>query len=75
MPSSDKYTDPELHDQVKEEIQQSSKGGKPGQWSARKAQFTAQEYKKRGGTYTTDKEQGQDESQKVGARIQPCTSN
>lgn len=28
------------------------------------AQFMAQEYKKQGGTYTTDKESGQDESQK-----------
>ena len=36
MPSRDKYTDPELRDQVKEEIHNSDKGGKPGQWSARK---------------------------------------
>lgn len=36
MPSKDKYTDPELRDQVKEEIHQSDKGGEPGQWSARK---------------------------------------
>lgn len=70
MPSKDKYTDPELHDQVKEEIKESDKGGAPGQWSARKAQFMAQEYKKRGGTYRTDKETGQDESQKV--RHMPC---
>ena len=28
-----------------------SKGGKPGQWSARKAQLTASEYKKAGGGY------------------------
>lgn len=28
-----------------------SKGGKPGQWSARKAQLLAQEYKKAGGGY------------------------
>ncbi|EPS31939.1 hypothetical protein PDE_06898 [Penicillium oxalicum 114-2] len=64
MPSRDKYTDPELRDQVKEEIHNSDKGGKPGQWSARKAQMMAAEYKKRGGDYTTDKETGQDESQK-----------
>jgi hypothetical protein len=38
MPSKtdDKYTDPELREQVKEEIQQGDKGGAPGQWSARK---------------------------------------
>tara|TARA_S200002703_G_scaffold145785_1_gene140362 strand:+ start:406 stop:744 length:339 start_codon:yes stop_codon:yes gene_type:complete len=29
-----------------------SKGGKPGQWSARKAQLLAAEYKKAGGGYT-----------------------
>ncbi len=36
MPPKDKYTDPELRDQVKKEIQESDKGGAPGQWSARK---------------------------------------
>jgi hypothetical protein len=38
MPSktNDKYTDPELRDEVKEEIQAGDKGGAPGQWSARK---------------------------------------
>ncbi|KAF2836299.1 hypothetical protein M501DRAFT_997048 [Patellaria atrata CBS 101060] len=63
MPSKDKYTDPELREQVKEEIKAGDKGGKPGQWSARKAQMMASEYKKRGGDYTTDKKD-QDESQK-----------
>ncbi|KAI9709362.1 MAG: hypothetical protein M1820_003482 [Bogoriella megaspora] len=64
MPPKEKYTDPELRDQVKEEIHQSDKGGAPGQWSARKAQMMASEYKKRGGDYNTDKDSGQDESQK-----------
>lgn len=36
MPARDKYTDPELRDQVKEEVHASDKGGRPGQWSARK---------------------------------------
>jgi hypothetical protein len=38
MPSKkdDKYTDPELREEVKEEIQAGDKGGAPGQWSARK---------------------------------------
>jgi hypothetical protein len=38
MPSKkeDKYTDPELRQEVKEEIQAGDKGGAPGQWSARK---------------------------------------
>ncbi|CAD6573471.1 MAG: hypothetical protein CYPHOPRED_005152 [Cyphobasidiales sp. Tagirdzhanova-0007] len=34
--SGDKYTDPELRDHIKEEIQDGDKGGQPGQWSARK---------------------------------------
>ncbi|KEQ76027.1 hypothetical protein M436DRAFT_39529 [Aureobasidium namibiae CBS 147.97] len=62
MPPKDKYTDPELRDEVKEEIHNGDKGGAPGQWSARKAQMMASEYKKRGGGYTTDKKD-QDDSQ------------
>lgn len=49
MPPKEKYTDPDLRDQVKEEVHQGDKGGAPGQWSARKAQMMASEYKKRGG--------------------------
>ncbi|KAK4894359.1 hypothetical protein LTR27_007492 [Elasticomyces elasticus] len=63
MPPKNKYTDPDLRDEVKQEVQASDKGGAPGQWSARKAQFMASEYKKRGGGYNTDKKD-QDESQK-----------
>ncbi|KAJ5557466.1 hypothetical protein N7494_001381 [Penicillium frequentans] len=63
MAPKDKYTDPELRDEVKEEIHKGDKGGKPGQWSARKAQMMASEYKKRGGSYNTSKED-QSESQK-----------
>ncbi|KAK4545647.1 hypothetical protein LTR36_002600 [Oleoguttula mirabilis] len=63
MPPKDKYSDPELRNEVKEEIHESDKGGAPGQWSARKAQMMAQEYKRRGGGYNTDKSE-QDESQK-----------
>ncbi len=33
------------------EIKRGSKGGKPGQWSARKAQLLASRYKKAGGGY------------------------
>ncbi|KAJ5112910.1 hypothetical protein N7456_001444 [Penicillium angulare] len=64
MAPKDKYTDPKLRDEVKEEIHQGDKGGKPGQWSARKAQMMAAEYKKRGGSYNTSKEEGQSETQK-----------
>ncbi|WP_173021614.1 Rho termination factor N-terminal domain-containing protein [Lewinella sp. W8] len=51
----DKYTKPELRREIKEELMQSDKGGKPGQWSARKSQMLVQEYEKRGGGYKKDK--------------------
>ena len=47
-------TDPDLWEEVKEEITKSDKGGEPGQWSARKAQMAVQEYKRRGGGYADD---------------------
>ncbi len=46
-----KYTDPGLREKIKEEIKASDKGGKEGQWSARKSQLLTQEYEKRGGGY------------------------
>lgn len=52
--SSAKKTDPDLWEEVKDEITQSDKGGEPGEWSARKAQMAVQEYKKRGGGYEDD---------------------
>ncbi|CAI7639661.1 unnamed protein product [Penicillium glandicola] len=64
MAPKDKYTDPKLRDEVKKEVHSSDKGGKPGQWSARKAQMMASEYKRRGGGYNITKEEGQTKSQK-----------
>jgi hypothetical protein len=46
------YTDKAKRDRIKNRIMAGSKGGKPGQWSARKAQLLAAEYKKAGGGYT-----------------------
>ena len=46
-----KKTDPELWEKVKAEVTAGEKGGRPGQWSARKAQMAVQEYKKEGGGY------------------------
>jgi len=46
-----KYTKPGLRESIKKRITAGSKGGKPGQWSARKAQMVAAEYKKKGGGY------------------------
>lgn len=45
------YTKPTLRKQIFERIKSGSKGGSPGQWSARKAQLLAVEYKKAGGGY------------------------
>ena len=50
-----KYTKPKLREKLKKKIQASSKGGKPGQWSARKSQLLAKEYKAQGGGYTSSK--------------------
>jgi len=45
------YTKPKLRENIKNRIMAGSKGGKPGQWSARKAQLLALEYRKAGGGY------------------------
>lgn len=45
------YTKPELRERIKNRIMAGSKGGNPGQWSARKAQLLALEYRKAGGGY------------------------
>jgi hypothetical protein len=48
---SGNYTKPTLRKRLFEKIKAGSKGGKPGQWSARKAQMLAREYKAAGGGY------------------------
>ena len=45
------YTKPEMRKRLFNKIKAGSKGGKPGQWTARKAQLLASEYKKKGGGY------------------------
>lgn len=55
MGSTAKRNDPALWEKVKAEVTRSDKGGRPGQWSARKAQLSVQQYKQRGGTYTGPK--------------------
>jgi hypothetical protein len=40
-------------------VKASDKGGKPGQWSARKAQLASQRYKKSGGGYSGPKTEAQ----------------
>lgn len=45
------YTKPGLRKSIFERIKAGGKGGAPGQWSARKAQMMAIQYKKAGGGY------------------------
>ena len=49
-------TNPALWEAVKAEVTASDKGGRPGQWSARKAQRSVQLYKERGGDYLGPKD-------------------
>ena len=46
------YTKPGMRKRLFNSIKSGSKGGKPGQWSARKAQMLAKRYKSNGGGYT-----------------------
>ena len=45
------YTKPGLRKRIFNRIKAGGKGGRPGQWSARKAQMMAKAYKKSGGGY------------------------
>ena len=45
------YTNPGMRKRLFEQIKSGGKGGAPGQWSARKAQMLASQYKKAGGGY------------------------
>jgi len=67
MPQDDnKYSKPELRERIKDRVMAGSKGGKPGQWSARKAQIVAQEYKEAGGGYKGGKDEKQESLEKWG---------
>ena len=48
---SGNYTKPALRKRLFNQIKAGGKGGKPGQWSARKAQMLAKKYKAAGGGY------------------------
>jgi len=49
--ASGNYTKPGLRKRLFEKIKAGSKGGRSGQWSARKAQMLAKQYKSAGGGY------------------------
>jgi hypothetical protein len=45
------YTKPTMRKALFEKIKAGGSGGDPGEWSARKAQLLAKEYKAKGGGY------------------------
>jgi len=45
------YTKPTMRKTLFNKIKAGSKGGDPGEWSARKAQLLARQYKSKGGGY------------------------
>lgn len=46
------YTKPTMRKRLVASIKAGTKGGRAGQWSARKAQMVAKQYKANGGGYT-----------------------
>ena len=55
MAATAEKTDPKLWDKVKHAVTEGDRGGKPGQWSARKAQLAVHDYKAEGGGYKGEK--------------------
>ena len=55
MSKTAEKSDPKLWETVKAAVTKGDKGGKPDQWSARKAQLASSEYKKEGGGYEGEK--------------------
>ena len=55
MSKTAEKSDPKLWEKVKTAVTKGDKGGKPNQWSARKAQLASSEYKKEGGGYEGEK--------------------
>ena len=49
------YTKPTMRKNLFNKIKAGSSGGRAGQWSARKAQMLAKQYKAAGGGYTQEK--------------------
>ncbi|MQA34978.1 hypothetical protein [Modestobacter roseus] len=53
------YSDPELRERLKEKIKAGDRGGRPGQWSARKSQLLVHEYEQHGGGYRHEGERSE----------------
>jgi hypothetical protein len=61
-----KYTKPKLRESIKNRILRGDKGGRSGQWSARKSQLLVQAYEKAGGGYKGGKSKSQEGLKKWG---------
>ena len=61
-----KYSKPELRERIKDRVMAGTKGGRAGQWSARKSQLLVQEYEKEGGGYKGGKGEKQKSLEKWG---------
>ncbi len=57
MSETAEKSDPALWEKVKAEVTAGAKGGRKGQWSARKAQLAVAAYKQRGGGYEGGKDE------------------
>ncbi len=55
MSKTAEKADPKLWEKMKEKVEASDKGGKRGQWSARKAQLAVHDYKEAGGEFKGEK--------------------
>ena len=53
--AGENYTKPALRERIKQKVQAGTKGGRAGQWSARKSQLLTQEYESAGGGYKSSK--------------------
>jgi hypothetical protein len=60
------YTKPELREKIKKKIVAGNKGGRSGQWSARKAQLVTNEYKAEGGGFKQPRNPAQKSLKKWG---------
>lgn len=69
------YTKPAMRENIKNRIMAGSKGGRAGQWSARKAQLVALEYRKAGGGYRTGRPSRTQRSLKTWTRQRWRTSD
>jgi hypothetical protein len=64
--NTDNYTKPDLREKIKKQVMAGDKGGRTGQWSARKAQLVAHEYEAQGGGYQHPRSDAQKSLKKWG---------